>query len=110
MLLFAMKKKFFIILGIALLAVIAALTYSSYLSKKNSPEDTAVYRNNGTEITVKYCRPFKKGRLIFGEETEGALQPYGKYWRMGANDAPLFSTNKDLMINGEHLKAGKYSI
>jgi hypothetical protein len=38
------------------------------------------------------------------------LQPYGKYWRVGANEATLFSTNKNLLINDQYLKAGKYSV
>jgi hypothetical protein len=105
-----MKKKFFIILAIALLTLIAAFTYFLYTIKKYSPEDTASYRNNSIAITATYSRPSKKGRLIFGEESAGALQPYGKYWRMGANQATVFSTNRDLMINGQHLKSGQYSM
>lgn len=105
-----MKKRFFIILGVSLLALIAAFTYLLYATKKYSPADIATYRFNGAEITVTYSRPYKKGRLIFGEESSGALQPYGKYWRMGANEATVFTTTKDLMINGNHLPAGHYSI
>lgn len=105
-----MKRKFLIILGIALLALIAAFTYFLYIVQRNSPEDIAVYRKDGTDISVSYSRPYKKGRLLFGDESSGALQPYGKYWRMGANEATVFATNKDLMVNGEHLKAGHYSI
>jgi len=33
-----------------------------------------------TEVTVKYSRPSKKGRDIFG-----ALVPFGEIWRTGAN-------------------------
>jgi hypothetical protein len=105
-----MKKRFFIILGVSMLALIAAFTYLLYATKKYSPADIAIYRHKGAEITVTYSRPYKKGRLIFGDESSGALQPYGKYWRMGANEATVFVTNKDLMINGQHLHAGHYSM
>jgi hypothetical protein len=105
-----MKKKFLIILGIALLVLIAAFTYLLYVTQKNSPQDMAVYRIREGEVKVTYSRPYKKDRLLFGDESSGALQPYGKYWRMGANEATVFVTNKDLMVNGEHLKAGNYSL
>lgn len=105
-----MKKKILIIIGVALIAIIALLTWFRAYTKTHSPAATATYALNGAKITINYCRPFKKGRLIFGDEASGALQPYGKYWRAGANEATYFETNKDLMINDQHLKAGKYSL
>ena len=38
------------------------------------------------------------------------LAPVGKVWRTGANEATTFETNKDLEIEGEILKAGKYTL
>lgn len=105
-----MKQRVLIGIGVALLIIIAGLTYLRSATKKHSPAAVAEYHFNGADITVNYCQPYKKGRLIFGDEASGALQPYGKYWRVGANEATLFSSNKDLMINDQHLKAGKYSI
>jgi hypothetical protein len=55
-------------------------------------------------VHVYYNRPYKKGRVIFGE-----LVPFGKVWRTGANEATIFETNKDLTIGSKTLKAGKYS-
>jgi hypothetical protein len=54
---------------------------------------------------VEYNRPSKRDRDIFG-----ALVPYNKVWRTGANEATTFSTNKDLIINSVRLKKGKYTI
>ena len=105
-----MKKKVLIIIGILLLVLIALLTWFRSYTKSHSPVATAAFHQNGTDITVTYCQPYKKGRLIFGDETSGALQPYGKYWRIGANEATVFESNKDLMVAYQHLKAGKYSI
>jgi hypothetical protein len=34
----------------------------------------------------------------------------GKVWRMGANEATVFETDKDITINREKLPAGKYSL
>ena len=39
-----------------------------------------------TEVTVKYSRPSKKDRDIFG-----ALVPFGKIWRTGANQNTIIS-------------------
>ena len=36
--------------------------------------------------------------------------PYDQVWRTGANEATTFETNKDLNIEGQILKAGKYSL
>jgi hypothetical protein len=38
------------------------------------------------------------------------LEPYGKVWRTGANEATTFTTNKDLTIGGKNLPAGKYTL
>jgi hypothetical protein len=64
--------------------------------QKVSPEATAEYKKDDTEISVFYCRPSKKGRVIFG-----GLEPYGKVWRTGANEATTFTTNKALTIGGK---------
>lgn len=105
-----MKKKVLIIIGIVLLAIIALLTWFRSYTKSHSPVAKAEYHQDGTDIIVTYCQPSKKGRLIFGDEASGALQPYGKYWRVGANEATVFETNKDLTLGGQLLKAGKYSM
>lgn len=105
-----MKKKVLIIIGLVLVALIALLTWFRYYTKSHSPVATATISVNGANIAVNYCQPYKKGRLIFGSEESGALQPYGKYWRVGANEATVFSTSKDILINNQPLKAGKYSL
>ena len=61
-----------------------------------------------------YCSPLKRciqtARIIFGEEEAGALQPYGKYWRLGANEASTFENNQSIWFNDKELAAGKYAI
>ena len=99
----------FSILGIFLI-LIGYVAYTLLTTKSHSPADVAKYDNNGLSIQVEYCRPFKKGRLIFGPEEDGALQPYGKYWRVGANEATKIIVNKPINIGGNELAAGEYSI
>jgi len=74
-------------------------------TKKISPEQQVTYAKGDLKIDVFYCSPSKKDREIFG-----GLVPYGEVWRTGANEATTFTTNKDLMISGQPLKAGKYTI
>ena len=75
-----------------------------------SPPDTAHLDVNGLHVEISYSRPSVRGRVIFGSEDEGALQPYGSYWRVGANEATTITLNQDVTFNGMQLKAGSYSL
>ncbi|MES2517953.1 MAG: DUF2911 domain-containing protein [Bacteroidota bacterium] len=81
-----------------------------YYTKSFSPSATAEFDGNGLQVTVDYCQPSKKGRLIFGEEKDKALVPYGKWWRTGANEATVIKFSKDVKIAGKSLKAGTYTL
>src|SRR4029079_3907103 len=84
-----------------------AMLFSSVLSAQNqaSPPATATGKVNGATITINYSSPGVKGRQIWG-----ALVPYDKVWRAGANAATIFETDKDIKVEGKELKAGKYSL
>ncbi len=103
-----MKKKIWI--GIAILFGLFILfeVYQFATTRSHSPELTETFKSNNVEISVTYCRPYKKGRLIFGPENEDALVPYGKYWRLGANDATEITFSEDIMFGHESVKAGSY--
>ena len=103
-----MKKKILIGIGVVFLLFVIWVIYGLFIATPASPPATASYNEGGLEITVAYSQPSKKGRLIFGEEKDGALQPYGKYWRMGANAATEITFNKDVIFGGEPIKAGSY--
>ena len=102
-------KKFFkwtlIVVASLVVLIAVAITYLNYQNRKKSPPGTATYDKDGTQITVTYSRPSKRGRVIFGE-----LVPYGKVWRTGANEATTFESNKDLSVAGKTLLAGKYTL
>lgn len=57
------------------------------------------------QISLVYHRPSIKNRQVWG-----GIVPYGKIWRTGANDATIFETSEDVMINGSKLAAGKYTL
>jgi hypothetical protein len=82
------------------------IVYSNLFPK--SPPTTKAFSENGLDINVAFGQPSKRGRLIFGEEKDGALQPYGKYWRLGANAATEITFNKDINFAGKAVKAGSY--
>jgi len=75
-----------------------------------SPLLTASYTEKNKDITVTYSAPFKKGRLIFGLESESPLVPFNKYWRTGANRHTMIKTNTDLIFADNVLNSGEYSM
>ena len=101
-----MMKKIFIGLGVLLLAFVLFVVYTIMFPK--SPPTSAEISDKGLDIKVTYSQPSKKGRLIFGEEKDGALQPYGKYWRLGANQATEITLSKNVTFAGQPLNAGTY--
>ena len=76
-----MLKK--ILIGVVVVIVGLAL-YVLLIGGKASPFAEVSYTYENVDVKVEYCRPYKKGRVIFGEESEEALLPNGKYWRLGA--------------------------
>jgi hypothetical protein len=103
-----MGKKILIGLGALLLLFIIWVVYGMFFTTPASPPATVLYNIGGLEMRIDYSQPSKKGRLIFGEESEEALQPYGKYWRLGANSATQISFNKDVTFGGKSVEAGTY--
>ncbi len=73
--------------------------------KPMSPKDTVEAVISGVETEVVYCRPSARGRKMVGGK-----DPYGQVWRTGANQATIISFNKDVLIEGKSLSAGKYAL
>ncbi|RBL91856.1 DUF2911 domain-containing protein [Chitinophaga flava] len=57
------------------------------------------------DIKVVYGQPSKKGRVIFG-----TLEPWGKVWRTGADEATEITFKKDVVFGGKSVKAGTYTL
>jgi hypothetical protein len=60
---------------------------------------------DGVEVVVEYGRPQVRGREIWG-----ALVPYGKVWRTGADEPTTISVGAPVEIEGESLPAGTYAL
>jgi cytoskeletal protein RodZ len=72
---------------------------------KPSPAATTTGKSGDATITLTYAQPAVKGRKVWGD-----LVPFDKVWRTGANDATTIEFSKDVKIEGQALKAGKYAL
>lgn len=79
---------------------------------KASPFTTIVQEFGLSKITVEYSRPSAKGRILFGEQVNGksALVPYGRIWRVGANESTKITFLSDVLIDGQDLQKGSYAL
>ena len=96
-----------------------------------SQKASVMQRIGVTDVTITYSRPGVKGRKIWGdplpEQTasvkgeatldnqnvrpkNAVIVPYGHVWRTGADDATMFTVSDDVLINGQKLAAGTYSL
>jgi tetratricopeptide (TPR) repeat protein len=58
-----------------------------------------------TTITVEYSRPAVRGRKIFGD-----LVPFGRIWRVGANESTKINSNSEIDVKGHTLPKGTYAL
>jgi hypothetical protein len=124
----------------ALLLLAAASVASAQQQAKvrlpQASQSASVMQTIGvTDLTITYHRPAVKGRMVWGDvpaaklaalgpnaSTEATLDgspgsgkelplaPYGHVWRAGANDATKFVVTDDVLVNGQKLAAGAYSL
>jgi hypothetical protein len=119
--------------SVSLFAVLFVLCFGiSALAQdvpRPSQKASVMQRIGVTDVTITYSRPGVKGRKIWGdplpEQTakgeatlddeekrpaNAAMVPYGHVWRTGANEATQFVVTDDVLINGQKLAAGSYSL
>jgi hypothetical protein len=70
-------------------------------SQRGSVSQTVAF----TDITIKYGRPSARGRTLFG-----SLVPWDSIWHPGADSATRISFSRDVLLDGQQLKAGEYSL
>lgn len=98
-----MRKTFTI--SLILLAATAAFGQQQMRTPRPSPKSSLMQTVGLTDITINYNRPGVKGRAIWG-----ALVPYDKVWRTGANEATTIQFSDDVWIDGNKLAKGLYSL
>ncbi|MGI8813137.1 MAG: DUF2911 domain-containing protein [Pyrinomonadaceae bacterium] len=124
------KKRIFIFL--AAIVAVSGLTFVSpgQLRLPRPSQKASVMQTIGvTDVTIAYSRPGVKGRTIWGDAPKDSyatgentlddsnkrpegmvIVPYGHVWRTGANEATQFAVTDDVLINGQKLVAGSYSL
>ena len=121
--------------SVSLFAVLFVLCFAiSALAQVDVPRPSqkasVMQRIGVTDVTITYSRPGVKGRKIWGDPLPGqsevkgeatlddqnkrpsdaVIVPYGHVWRTGANEATQFVVTDDVLINGQKLAAGSYSL
>lgn len=76
-------------------------------SVKKSQLASLTQRIGYTEIEIRYSRPVARGRTLFGAQ---GLEKYGRTWMPGADQASVFSVNTPILVEGQRLEPGQYSI
>lgn len=88
------------LVGIAALAV-------ATLAVAENPRGTASAAIGGKKVAIDYGRPALKGRAL--DELMKQL-PADRMWRAGENQVSTLTTEGDLLVGGQKLPAGKYSL
>jgi len=123
-------RRFTRLVAAAALALCAApaLVRAQVRTPRPSPKASVMQTIGVTDVTITYSRPGVKGRRIWGDPPAGAaagtatlddararpkdaaIVPFGHVWRTGANEATTFTVTDDVLVNGQPLKAGTYSL
>ncbi|HEV2718735.1 MAG TPA: DUF2911 domain-containing protein [Thermoanaerobaculia bacterium] len=91
---------------LALLSLLFALPlFAQVKYPQASPHAVVTQAVGTTDVTIDYHRPAVKGRPIWG-----ALVPYDKVWRTGANEATTITFSDDVTIDGKPLGKGTYEL
>lgn len=101
------RKQGFIGIAVAFALLVSAHNLFAQAVRFPSLSSGAVVKQSIgiTDITITYSRPGVKGREIWGK-----LEPFGELWRTGANGATVLEVTDEVMIEGQKLPAGKYSL
>ncbi len=102
-----MRKTIFVIAIIAAaLPLLAQQQQAPQLTLPRVSQKASLTQTVGlTDVTIAYSRPGVKARQIWG-----ALVPYDKVWRTGANEATTIAFSDDVTVSGQPLAKGTYSL
>jgi hypothetical protein len=91
--------------------ILAGILPLAAQQKRVSPHETISEVIGGNRLTVVYGRPYTKSPQTGGSrKIWGGLVPYGKVWRMGADEATLFIAQKPVVIGDATVPAGAYTL
>lgn len=93
------------VFNLILLSLLFNTTFSQITHPKASPFAEVVQEVGLSKITIAYSRPAARGRKVFGN-----LVPYGRIWRVGANESTKITVDTDLEVFGNLLTKGTYAL
>ena len=97
--------KYFLVLA-AMLFTVHSFSQQDKSKRPSPPAVAKATLKSGATITIDYSQPSVKGRTI-GKD----LEPMeGKVWRTGANEATVFTVDRDIKVEKQSLPAGKYGL
>ena len=114
-----MKNIFKSVILIVAVLMLVSETEAQQQKKPRASLTASVSQTIGidTEITITYSRPGVKGRKIWGDVVPFGFSPGNKYsnekpfpWRGGANENTTINFSKDVLVEGNKVPAGKYSL
>ncbi|MDA0194793.1 MAG: DUF2911 domain-containing protein [Bacteroidetes bacterium] len=88
-----------------LLTGIISNGFSQIKAPEASPAATISQTIGFASVTIEYNRPQLKGRDMFAELTRE-----GEVWRTGANMSTRLTTTEEIILEGNKISAGNYSI
>jgi len=125
----SLKRSYVSVFAFVFILSCAAAAVAQVTLPRPSQKASVMQRIGVTDVTITYSRPGVKGRKIWGDPLPGqtakgeatldnqnerpkdaVIVPYGHVWRTGANAATQFVVTDDVLINGQKLAAGSYSL
>jgi Protein of unknown function (DUF2911) len=126
----SLKRSSTIVLSALFILGCLALATAQVKVPRPSQKASVMQTIGVTDVTITYSRPGVKGRKIWGDPTlaqasvkgeatlddqnarpkDAVIVPYGHVWRTGANEATMFVVSDDVLIDGQKLAAGSYSL
>jgi hypothetical protein len=126
---FPKRSSNFLFATVLVVSCISA-AFAQVVTPRPSQKASVTQTIGVTDVTITYSRPAVKGRKIWGDPTpeqaktageatldnqnvrpkDAVIVPYGHVWRTGANEATMFVVTDDVLINGQKLTAGTYSL
>jgi len=90
---------------LAMLTASIHFTFAQLQLPQPSPKAQVMQTVGLTDITIEYSSPAVRGRAIWG-----ALVPFDKVWRAGANAATKITFSKDVTVDNTPVAKGTYSV
>jgi hypothetical protein len=93
------------IISFIFVLLLISTVQSQLIHPKSSPFSKIKQDIGLTTVSIEYSRPAVRGRKLFD-----GLVPYGRIWRVGANESTKFTVNSEIEVMGNTLLPGTYAL